>query len=62
MRTDRRDFLRTAGLAACSAAFPLQWVAARDDRPHRILMYTRSQTFQHDVVNRNKPDGTGSWA
>jgi uncharacterized protein len=57
MRLDRRDFLRTAGLAAGSATFPLGWVAARDDRPLRVLMFTRSQGFQHDVVNRNKPDG-----
>jgi uncharacterized protein len=57
MRLDRRDFLRAAGVAACSASFPLHWVAAQDDRPRRVLMFTRSQGFQHDVVNRNKPDG-----
>jgi hypothetical protein len=56
MPLDRRDFLRAAGAVACSA-FPFGWTAARDDRPQRVLMFTRSQGFQHDVVNRKKPDG-----
>lgn len=58
MSFDRRDFLRTAGVAAAATAFPMNWVAAKPGQANKkILMFTRSQNFQHDVVNRNKPDG-----
>lgn len=57
MSLPRRDFLAAAGLAAVSTAFPLGWVSAREAAPKKILFFTRSQGFQHDVVNRNKPDG-----
>lgn len=57
MSFDRRDFLRTTGLAAAATAFPMNWVAAKSGAPKKILMFTRSQGFQHDVVNRSKPDG-----
>lgn len=57
MSFDRRDFLRSAGLAAAATAFPMNWAAGKSGAPKKILMFTRSQGFQHDVVNRNKPDG-----
>lgn len=57
MSFDRRDFLRTTGLAAAASAFPMNWVSARGGASKKILMFTRSQGFQHDVVNRSKPDG-----
>jgi type 1 glutamine amidotransferase len=34
--------------------FPLGWAAAADTPKRRILMYTRSQTFEHSVVKRGK--------
>lgn len=57
MSLHRRDFLLTTGLTAAASAFPLNWVAGKSRANKKILMFTRSQTFQHDVVNRNKPDG-----
>jgi len=57
MSFNRRDFLRAAGLAACSASFPLTWASGRGRRTPQVLFFTRSQGFQHDVVNRSKPDG-----
>ena len=57
MTLHRRDFLRNTGLAAVASAFPLNWVAGSSQANKKILFFTRSQGFQHDVVNRNKPDG-----
>lgn len=57
MSFDRRDFLRTTGLAAAATAFPMNWVAGKSQANKKILFFTRSQGFQHDVVNRSKPDG-----
>ena len=57
MSFDRRDFLRTSGLAAATTAFPMNWAAGKSGANKKILMFTRSQGFQHDVVNRSKPDG-----
>jgi type 1 glutamine amidotransferase len=53
---NRRDLLVKTGAAALTLGlsnFPLGWTAAADkDKKHRILMYTRSQGFQHSVVKR----------
>lgn len=57
MSLQRREFLQAAGLSACSALFPMNWVKAQEGRTKKILMFTRSVGFQHDVVNRDKPDG-----
>src|SRR6059058_5361430 len=50
----RRELLRTAGavgLAAGLAGFPLGRAApGPDGKKKRLLVYTRSQGFQHDVV------------
>jgi type 1 glutamine amidotransferase len=52
---NRRDLLKKTGLAALAlgaAPFPLGWAAAADPPKRRILMYTRSQGFEHPVVKR----------
>ncbi len=50
----RRDLLKTglAALAAGAAPFPLAWTAAAAEPKRRILMFTRSQGFEHSVVKR----------
>ena len=49
----RREFLRTSGLAAVGAsAFPWGWVSARDNKPQKILYYTRSTGYEHSAVRR----------
>lgn len=57
MSFDRRSFLAASGLAALSTTFPTTWVAGKSAAPKKILFFTRSQGFQHDVVNRAKPNG-----
>jgi type 1 glutamine amidotransferase len=52
---NRREMLVRSGAAALALGlsnFPLGWTAAADGAKKRILMYTRSQGFQHDCVNR----------
>jgi type 1 glutamine amidotransferase len=52
---NRREWLHTAGLAglALGASPWLRgWAAADADRKKRILMYTRSEGFQHPCVQR----------
>ncbi len=49
---NRRDLLIRAAPAALSLAFPLGWVRAADSPRKRVLMYTRSVEYEHDVVRR----------
>jgi type 1 glutamine amidotransferase len=51
---NRREWLHQSSLAALAlGGFPLLAGRAKGaDRKHRLLMYTRSGTFQHDCVNR----------
>ncbi len=52
---NRREMLVKTGAAALTVGlsnFPLGWTAAADDRKRRILMYTKSVTFQHPVIAR----------
>lgn len=52
---NRRDWLRQAslgGLAVGLSSFPLRAAPAREAPRKRVLMYTRSQGYQHDVVKR----------
>jgi type 1 glutamine amidotransferase len=56
---NRRQLLQRAGLAAAAlgaSAFPFGWTASADESKSkkRILMYTRSQAFEHSVVKRGK--------
>lgn len=49
----RREFLRTTSAAAAAVStFPLGWTAAAGRKKPRLLFFTRSQGFQHEVVNR----------
>ena len=52
---NRRELLRSTSAAALTmgvSGFPLGWTAAADAPKRRILMYTRSEGYQHDVVKR----------
>jgi type 1 glutamine amidotransferase len=52
---NRRQMLVRSGAAALTLGlsnFPLGWTAAADGNKKRILMFTRSQGFQHDCVRR----------
>jgi type 1 glutamine amidotransferase len=51
---NRRDFLHSAGLAALSlgAAGAARALDSKDDVKRRVLMFTRSEGFQHSVVTR----------
>lgn len=48
---NRRQWLATAGAFGLSA-FPFGWTAAADAPKRRILMFTRSQGFEHSVIKR----------
>jgi type 1 glutamine amidotransferase len=52
---NRRELLLNSGLAALAlgaARLPFAWAAPSDAPKKRILMYTRSQEYQHSVVQR----------
>ena len=50
---NRRQWLQCSSLAALAVGtFPRGWAASADTPKRRLLMYTRSQGFQHDCVNR----------
>lgn len=51
---DRRQLLRTGAAALTAAAFPLGWVAAATKARHKLLVFTRSQTFEHSCLKRGK--------
>jgi uncharacterized protein len=52
---NRRQLLQRAGLAALAlgaSRLPFGWAAPSEGNKKKILMYTRSQGFQHSVVTR----------
>ncbi len=52
---NRREMLITSGAAALTlSAFPLGWTAAADAPKRRILMFTRSQGYEHEVIKHGK--------
>jgi type 1 glutamine amidotransferase len=53
---NRRDLLKTgvATLAFGASPFPFGWTAPAAGGKKRILMYTRSQTFEHSCIKRSK--------
>jgi type 1 glutamine amidotransferase len=53
---NRRELLRLgAGAAVGASAFPWGWThAAEFDKKKKLLMFTRSQAFEHSVVKRGK--------
>ena len=57
---NRRDLLRHGSVAAGAlglSAFPFQRTAAAEPTSRKkVLMFTRSQAFEHSVVKRGKKD------
>jgi type 1 glutamine amidotransferase len=56
---NRREMLCWSAAAAAGlgmSRLPLGWAASGDAPRRRILMYTKSQGYQHDVVKRGKDD------
>ena len=54
---NRRDMMIRTGATALTlglSRFPLGWTAPLDGSTKKLLMYTRSQTFEHSVVKRGK--------
>ena len=54
---NRRDMLIRTGATALTlgaSRFPLGWAAPFDGPTKKILMFTRSQTFEHSVVKRGE--------
>jgi type 1 glutamine amidotransferase len=53
---NRRDVLKAgvAGLALGLTRFPFGWSARADAPKRHLLMYTRSQGFEHSVIKRGK--------
>ena len=47
---DRRTMLSHAGAALAAGCFPLSWSAAADAPKRKLLMFTRSQGYEHDVI------------
>jgi hypothetical protein len=47
----RRDMLRAAGAAVFAvSSFPLHWAAAAEKKKQKVLYFTRSAGYEHDVV------------
>jgi uncharacterized protein len=62
---NRRQLLQRAGLAALAlgtSRLPFGWTAPSEGGKKKILMFTRSQGFQHSVVTRPKEAGKLSLA
>jgi type 1 glutamine amidotransferase len=60
---NRRELLRRAGSTAAvlglshfSSTFPFGWAAAPDKSKRKLLVFTRSQTFEHSCLKREAPD------
>jgi type 1 glutamine amidotransferase len=57
---NRRDMLIRSGATALTlglSRFPQGWTAPLDGSTKKVLMFTRSQGFEHDVIKRKgKPD------
>jgi type 1 glutamine amidotransferase len=54
---NRREMLLRSGAAAAALGmtrFPMGWTSPRDKKDQHILMFTRSQTFEHSCIKRGK--------
>src|SRR5262249_6225933 len=54
---NRREMLLKTGATALTmglTGFPLGWAAPGDGRKRHILMFTRSQGFEHTVIRRGR--------
>jgi type 1 glutamine amidotransferase len=52
---NRRELLITTGATAAALGFtpfPFGWTPAREKKKQRVLMYTKSEGYEHDVVKR----------
>ncbi len=49
----RRELLRTAAMAAAALPLPAGWTWAEEQKPQRVLFFTRSVGFYHSVVKRS---------
>jgi type 1 glutamine amidotransferase len=56
--TRRQAMQAVAAMAAAFAAgsLPMGWTRAADGKTRKVLFFTKSSGFQHDVVKRAKPD------
>jgi type 1 glutamine amidotransferase len=48
----RRDLLLATGAALSVSSFPIGWVAAEEQKQRKLLMFTRSQGFEHSACKR----------
>jgi type 1 glutamine amidotransferase len=60
---NRRELLRSSGVAAAAFGlasltgnFPMGWTAPADAPKRRLLVFTRSRGYEHDVVKRKSPN------
>ena len=54
---NRRDALKAAGITAAgifASQFPLRFIRADENKPRKVLFFTKSAGFQHSVVTRPK--------
>ena len=50
---NRRDMILSAGMAALSTAvFPMRWVGASERKKQKVLYFTRTVGYEHDIVRR----------
>jgi type 1 glutamine amidotransferase len=48
----RRDLLLASGAALSLSHFPMTWAGADDEKKRKLLMFTRSQSFEHSSCKR----------
>jgi uncharacterized protein len=51
---NRRDVLKAAAAGLALGHFPLGWTGAADTKGKRLLMFTRSQGYEHSCIKRGK--------
>jgi uncharacterized protein len=49
----RRNLLVASGAALALSPFPTGWMRADDQKKRKLLMFTRSQSFEHSSCKRN---------
>jgi type 1 glutamine amidotransferase len=53
---NRRELLKAGAAGLALSSFQLGWTARADTSKKRVLMFTRSQGFEHSVIKRGKGD------
>jgi type 1 glutamine amidotransferase len=51
---NRRHLLKAAAAGLALGRFPIGWTAAADSKGKRLLMFTRSQGYEHSSIKRGK--------